>query len=126
MELENIDRLFCAYQKNGVAVSMTKHGGLWTHFIRKNTVGRSVRRQMCSVPILFEDQFTKKILIGKCKIVPLLNEALLHESVWEIGGIPPYILNVSNRWRWVDIFMPWPLENKPPGTCWIEPVWISL
>jgi dishevelled associated activator of morphogenesis len=28
MELENIDRLFCAYQKNGVPVSMPQHSHL--------------------------------------------------------------------------------------------------
>jgi hypothetical protein len=62
-------------------------------------VGRSVRWQMFSVPILFEDIVTKKIPNGNCKIVSLLNEAPLHENIWGSGGIAPCILNVNNRWR---------------------------
>jgi hypothetical protein len=57
-------------------------------------------KSIYTVPILFEDKFTKnKIPICKGKIVPVLNEVLLHENVWEGGGIAPCILNFSNRWR---------------------------
>jgi len=33
--------------------------------------------------------------------LPVLNKAPCHEDVWGSGGIAPYILHLSTRWRWV-------------------------
>jgi hypothetical protein len=35
---------------------------------------------------------------GKCKVVPVLNQAPRHEDVLGSGGTAPRILNLGSRW----------------------------
>jgi hypothetical protein len=39
-----------------------------------------------------------------------------HEDVWEVEVLAPHILNLSSRWRYLVISVPWPLytQRKSP------------
>jgi hypothetical protein len=60
--------------------------------------------------------FCKKKEGGGGKVVPVLNWAVRHESVWRSGCIGPHFLHLGTSWRWVVSFTPLPLypQGKSP------------
>jgi hypothetical protein len=50
----------------------------------------------------------KVVVIGTCY-------APHHENVWHIGGIAPFFLHLSVRWRQMVSFMPWLLYKAGGG-----------
>jgi hypothetical protein len=37
-----------------------------------------------------------------------------YEGIWSTGGIPPLVLNLNKRWRWVVSFTDWPINSQHP------------
>jgi len=37
-----------------------------------------------------------------------------YEGIWCNGGIPPLVLNLNNRWRWMVNFTDWPINPQHP------------
>ena len=75
-------------------------------------------RQMCknTMPIIIICKFltgdtwdTFLVFIKKPKF-----PSTYHEGIWGTRGIAPSILIFSTTWRWVIIFMPWPLYSWNP------------
>jgi hypothetical protein len=62
----------------------------------------------------------RKKVKGKGNVVPVLNQAPLHEDVLGSGGTAPRILDLGTRRRWVVSFTPRPLylQGESPWYPW--------